>query len=201
MRLFAAVLAFISVVSAFNNPFFWQDVPDLDIRRINNTYYYSASSFHYSPGAPILRSYDLIHWEFIGHSVPKLEAFGSAYTLTNGQRAYRAGIWASFFNYHTQKDTWFWGGCTDFWYSHIFSAPSVTGPWNMIATIPKCYYDCGLLIDDDGTMYVSHVENNTIWVAQLSADGTTEVKSQQVWVPPDNIGSFLSFLRNHRSCI
>ncbi|KAG8910375.1 hypothetical protein FRC00_008297, partial [Tulasnella sp. 408] len=140
---------------------------------------------HYSPGAPILRSYDLQNWEYIGHSVPTLD-FGSAYSLVGGQ-AYVQGIWASFFGYHPTKNTWYWGGCIDFATSYIYSASSVTGPWSRLTTINKCYYDCGWLVDDDGTMYVSYVYNNNIWVAQLSSDAKTEVKSQQVYVPPSDV--------------
>ncbi|KAG8951568.1 hypothetical protein FRC04_005854 [Tulasnella sp. 424] len=141
---------------------------------------------HYSPGAPILRSYDLQNWEYIAHSVPTLD-FGSTYSLTGGQ-AYVQGIWASFFGYHSTKNTWYWGGCIDFATSYIYSASSVTGPWSRLATINKCYYDCGLLVDDDGTMYVSYVYNNNIWVAQLASDAKSEVKSQQVYSPPSDIG-------------
>ena len=53
---------------------------------------------HYSPGAPILRSYDLVHWEYAGHSVPNLDFDSNAYNLSGG-RAYIKGIWASAFNY------------------------------------------------------------------------------------------------------
>ncbi|KAL0959748.1 hypothetical protein HGRIS_011438 [Hohenbuehelia grisea] len=141
---------------------------------------------HYSPGAPILRSYDLFNWEYIGHSVPTLD-FGNNFNLVGG-RAYVGGIWASFFGFHATKNTWYWGGCIGFTTTYIYSAPSVTGPWTRLTTLNKCYYDSGLLVDDDGTMYVSYIANNVIWVAQLSADGKTEVRSQQIYSPPDSIG-------------
>ena len=44
----------------FTNPVVWQDFADGDIIRVGDAYYYSASTMHYSPGAPILRSYDLV---------------------------------------------------------------------------------------------------------------------------------------------
>jgi beta-xylosidase len=44
----------------------------------------------------------------------------------------------------------------------------------------------GLLIDDDDTMYVA-TGNNTISVAQLSADGFSEVKHQQVFQTPSDL--------------
>ena len=50
----------------FTNPVVWQDFADGDIIRVGDAYYYSASTMHYSPGAPILRSYDLVNWEYAG---------------------------------------------------------------------------------------------------------------------------------------
>ena len=188
---------------AFNNPVIWNDLADLDIRNINGTFYYSASTMHFSPGAPILRSFDLFNWEYIGHSVPTLD-FGDKYDMADGQRAYVAGIWASFFNFNSHTDTWYWGGCIDFWHSYVYTAPSVTGPWTKHAEIQKCYYDCGMLVDDDGTMYVSYAADNNIWVAQFNSDASAEVTSQQVFVPPDSIGwwfgktiAYRRFLTSH----
>src|SRR5947209_5352993 len=57
----------------FRNPVLWEDLADIDVIRVGDAYYYSASNMHYSPGAPILRSYDLVNWEYIGHSVPTLD--------------------------------------------------------------------------------------------------------------------------------
>ncbi|KAG8910461.1 hypothetical protein FRC00_008126 [Tulasnella sp. 408] len=172
--------------TAFTNPIFWEDLADPDIRRVGSTYYYSASTMHFSPGAPILRSYDLQNWEYIGHSVPTLD-FGDSYSLIGGQ-AYIQGVWASFFDYHASKDTWYWGGCIDFSTTYIYTALSVTGPWTRLATINKCYYDAGLLIDDDGTMYIAYTYSNAIWVAQLASDAKSEVTSQQVYSPTSEIG-------------
>lgn len=63
----------------------------------------------------------------------------------------------------------------------MYTAPSATGPWTKRATYNKCYYDAGLLIDDSNdTMYVAY-GSTTINVAQLSADGFSEVRSQAVW--------------------
>jgi len=52
----------------YSQPIFWNDLADLDVIRVNNTFYYSASTMHYSPGAPVLQSYDLVNWQYIGHS-------------------------------------------------------------------------------------------------------------------------------------
>ncbi|MEQ4305268.1 family 43 glycosylhydrolase [Plantactinospora sp. B6F1] len=170
----------------FSNPVVWQDFADVDIIRVGETYYLSASTMHYSPGAPILRSYDLVNWEFAGHSVPRLD-FGSKYDLSGG-RAYVDGIWASTLNYRQSNQTYYWAGCIDFAQTHIYTASAVDGTWTRHATIPNCYYDAGLLIDDNDTMYVAY-GNGTISVAQLSADGRSQVRNQQVFSTPSNIGT------------
>lgn len=171
-------------VSEFQNPVIWEDLADLDIFRVGNIYYYSASNMHYSPGAPILRSYDLVHWEYIGHSVPVLD-FGPAYDL-NGGNEYVKGTWASFLGYRKSNQTFYWGGCIQFSKTYIYTAKSAEGPWSRHAVLPKCYYDAGLLTDDDGTMYVAY-GNTTLHVAQLSPDATHEVKSKTVFTAPSDV--------------
>lgn len=56
----------------FSNPVLWEDHPDLDVFRIGDVFYYPSSTFAYSPGAPVLKSYDLVNWEPVSHSVPEL---------------------------------------------------------------------------------------------------------------------------------
>ncbi|WP_240521703.1 glycoside hydrolase family 43 protein [Amycolatopsis vastitatis] len=172
--------------AAYSNPVVWQDFADGDIIRVGDTYYYSASTMHYSPGAPVLRSYDLVNWEYAGHSVPRLD-FGAKYDL-NGGRGYVRGIWASFLNFRKSNSTFYWGGCVDFANTHIYTATDVAGTWQKLTTINKCYYDAGMLVDDNDTMYVSY-GNTNISVAQLSPDGKTEVRSQQVFSTPSNVGT------------
>jgi beta-xylosidase len=172
--------------STFNNPVLWQDFADIDIIRVDDTYYYSASTMHYSPGAPILRSFDLVNWEFAGHSVPRLD-FGSKYDLSGG-RGYVRGIWASTLNYRRSNGTFYWLGCIDFSQTYVYTATSVEGPWQRRSQINNCYFDAGLLIDDNDTMYVAY-GNTTINVAQLSADGLSQVRTQQVFQTPSSIGT------------
>jgi beta-xylosidase len=172
--------------TTFTNPVIWQDFADIDVIRVDNTYYYSASTMHYSPGAPILRSYDLVNWEFAGHSVPRLD-FGSKYDLSGG-RGYVRGIWASTLNYRRSNSTFYWLGCIDFSQTYVYTATAVEGPWQRRSQINNCYYDAGLLIDDNDTMYVAY-GNTTISVAQLSADGLSQVRAQQVFSTPSSIGT------------
>ena len=168
----------------FDNPVVYEDFADNDVfRGPDDTYYFSASNMHYSPGAPILRSNDLTNWEVIGHSVPMLD-FGPAYNMTDGETSYITGTWASTMRYRESNGLWYWIGCIQFYRTYVFTAPDVTGPWTMASTIEKCYYDNGLFIDDDDTMYVVH-DNTNVTMSQLSEDGLSEVKTQQIITTPE----------------
>ncbi|MEJ2859121.1 MULTISPECIES: RICIN domain-containing protein [unclassified Saccharothrix] len=170
----------------YTNPVVWQDFADVDIIRVGDAYYMSGSTMHYSPGAPILRSYDLVNWEYAGHSVPSLD-FGSKYSLTGGH-AYVDGVWASTLNYRRSNSTFYWAGCIDFNDTYIYTASAVDGTWTRHAQIDNCYYDAGMLIDDNDTMYIAY-GNTTISVAQLSPDGRSQVRAQQVFQTPSNVGT------------
>lgn len=169
--------------STFTNPVVYEDFADNDVfLGPDNKFYFSASNMHYSPGAPILQSSDLVNWAFIGHSVPTLD-FGAAYNMTDGT-AYRRGTWASTMRYRKSTGLWYWVGCIDFWNSYVYTAPDVTGPWTQKAMLEgNCYYDCGLLIDDDDTMYVVF-GNTNIQMAQLAPDGFSQVKAAQIYTTP-----------------
>jgi beta-xylosidase len=186
MKLLSSVLVWVpsvlgaaSSMATFNQPVLWEDLADLDIFRVGNKYYYSASTMHYSPGAPILESYDLVNWEYIGHSVPSLD-WSSKYSLANGSHAYNQGVWASSLRYRPGNSMWYWIGCIEFNKTYIYTASSPQGPWTKSGMINTCYYDCGLLIDDDDIMYAVYGRQN-IYVAQLSADVLSEVKSEKVF--------------------
>lgn len=184
-----------SRADTFNNPVLWQDHPDLDVFRVGDVFYYSSSSFAFSPGAPVLKSYDLVNWTPVSHSVPTLN-FNTRYDLpSSNNRAYVKGIWASSLRYRKSSDKFIWMGCvqsegkTYIWEAAGTNAAANNGEvsswnWQSKGSLPTCYYDNGLFIDDDDTMYVAY-GNPKISVAQLNKDGTAQVKAQQVYASPD----------------
>lgn len=118
-----------------DNPVIWQDYPDLDVLdvfRVGDVFYYSAFFFAFSPGAPILKSYDLVNWAPVSHSVPRLN-FGLPYDLNNAtSRAYVKGIWASTLQYQKSTDTFYWmgyiaGGPTYVWTASGTNAAAING--------------------------------------------------------------------------
>lgn len=174
-----------------SNPVFWEDLADLDIFRIGDVYYYTSSTMAYSPGAPLLRSYDLVHWEYMTHAIPVLD-FGANYFLNGSGSAYVQGVWASSMRYRRSNDQFYWIGCVDFAKTHIFTAPGsvVEKPgapateWTEHPAIINCYYDCSLLIDDDDSMYVSFGSTN-LSVAKLTPDGLSQSYTQVVYNSPN----------------
>lgn len=174
--LFVTGAALAKAQGTFDNPILWYDLADIDIFRVDDAFYYSASTMHYSPGAPILKSYDLVNWEFIGHSVPSL-AFGDKYNLDGRGTAYVNGIWASGMRYRESNGLWYWYGCIDFDKTHVFTATDPTGEWTQHPPLDKCYYDLGILIDEDDTMYLAYGSYD-IGVVQLTSDGLGVVREE-----------------------
>ncbi|MFO1390125.1 glycoside hydrolase 43 family protein [Cellvibrio sp.] len=185
-----------SCPETYTNPLMWEDLPDLEVIRVGDVYYYTASSFHHSPGAPLLRSYDLVHWEYVSHSVPALN-MDASYDL-NRDRSYVNGIWASTMQYRESNKTFYWMGCM-----HnkgggvVATSKSPEGPWQTTAS-QGCYYDMGLLIDKDtDKMYVAS-GNKTISVAELSSDGLREVRKQEVLKTPADLSGPLEGSRFYK---
>lgn len=181
------VMALCAMAQTFTNPIMWEDLADNEVHRVGDTFYMTASNMHYSPGAPILRSKDLVNWEYFSHSVPTLD-WGTKYDLVDGQRAYIKGIWASSLRHRASNGLWYFVACIEFSKTYIYTASNPAGPWTRAGTINNCYYDVGLMFDDDDTPYVAY-GNTAISVAQLSADGLSEVRSEVVYNTPSSIGA------------
>ncbi|KAJ6127657.1 glycosyl hydrolase [Penicillium sp. IBT 18751x] len=167
--------------SKFTNPVIWEDLPDPEVIRVGKVYYMSASSFGFSPGAPVLQSLNLVDWEHIGHSVPEL-AFGERFYL-NGQHPgiYGKGIWASTMRYRESNGLfYFYSPIQGTERTYIYTAKDPKDIWTPLPPIDKFYYDLGLLIDKDDTFYLAY-GTKTISVAKLSADGLEELESKVVY--------------------
>ena len=173
--------------STYNNPVIWEDLPDSEVLRVDDTFYYTSSTFHHSPGAPVLRSYDLVNWEYLSHSVPVLD-FDSSYDLANGKRSYVNGIWASSLVYRKSNKTYYWYGCMhNVGGGAMFTSTSPSGPWTK-HKVNFCYYDVGLLVDDDDSMYAVY-GNTQISVAKVDPDTFTQISTKKILDSPSNIGA------------
>lgn len=135
----------------FTNPIIWADFPDNDVIRVGDTYYMVTTTMYYFPGVPIMKSKDLVNWEYVANVVPRLDS-SPAYNFQGGAR-YGRGQWASSLRYHNGKFyvlflTLDEGG-------FLCTADKAEGPW-VVNRLPKAYYDAGLFFDDDGKNYVVH---------------------------------------------
>lgn len=134
----------------FNNPVIFADVPDPDIIRVEDTYYMVSTTMHMSPGAPIMKSYDLVNWETVNYVYDQLEE-NDACALKNGKNDYANGSWASSLRYDKyEKRFYVEFSCQSTNKSYFFSTEDIeNGAWHRSETV-KCY-DASMLFEDTGS--------------------------------------------------
>jgi beta-xylosidase len=159
--------------STYKNPILFADYSDPDVIRVGTDYYLVASTFHFMPGLPILRSHDLINWTIVGHVFPRLD-ISPAYSMIGGNR-YGRGAWAPAIRYHENKFYVYFPTPDE----GIFmsTASSVEGPWSTpVAVIAKAgLEDPCPFWDDDGTAYLIHSKTGAgpLYLHKMSPDGRT----------------------------
>ena len=83
----------------FTNPIFYEEFSDPDMILVGEDYYLTGTTMHSLPGLPVLRSRDLVNWEFVAYAAKTLD-LGPAYRLEGGKNIYGQGFWAPSFRYH-----------------------------------------------------------------------------------------------------
>ena len=76
------------------NPVINGDFPDIDVARKGDTYYMVSTTMYHFPGATILKSKDLVNWEYCANPLKQI-LDNDAYSLMNGKHHYSQGMWAS----------------------------------------------------------------------------------------------------------
>lgn len=155
----------------YTNPILFADYSDPDMIRDGRDYYLIASSFHFSPGLPILHSRDMVHWELAGHALARLP-FAAQYNMQGGTR-YASGVWAPsvrshnglFYLYFPTPDEGIF----------MMTAPHMTGPWSQPVAVlagPGWEDPCPFW-DDDGNAYLVHsrLHAGPLILHRMSADG------------------------------
>jgi beta-xylosidase len=147
------------------------DYSDPDVIREGDQYYLVASSFHLSPGLPILRSPDLVHWTLVGHALPRLP-FGTAYDMQGAMR-YGGGVWAPAVRFHAGLFYLYFPTPAEGIF--VITAPHMTGPWSEpVAVLPGAgYEDPCPFWDDDGQAYLVHSRTGAgpLILHRMSPDG------------------------------
>ena len=164
----------------YQNPVVFADFPDPDVIRVDDTYYMVTTTMHHFPGATILKSKDLVNWEYCAQPLTQLSA-SDRYSLLNGQNAYAAGMWACSMKYHNGQ---FYilvnGNDAGGW---VLTATDPEGLWNM-KRLSRIYYDPGMLFDN-GKVYVACGIGN-IQMCELDEDFNF-IKEQRVISDKDGL--------------
>jgi beta-xylosidase len=157
----------------YKNPIIYADYSDMDVIRVNDNYYMTASSFSCIPGLPILHSKDLVNWTLIGH------ALRSYPNDLFDKPQHGKGVWAPSIRYHNNMFYIYWGDPD----AGIYMVRSKTaeGPWEEpVMVLPGLgLIDSCPLWDDDGKAYLVHAWaasragiNSLLTVHRMNADGT-----------------------------
>lgn len=165
----------------YTNPVIAADFPDPDVILVGDTYYMVTTTMFIFPGVTVLKSNDLVNWEYCSNAVPRFD-YSPCYNL-NGCKRYGHGQWASSLKYYKGKFYLLFitldeGG-------FICSAEKAEGPWE-IKHLPRGFYDPGLFFDDDGRIYVAHgyskifmteLDNNFVAVSKDSLIKTGDIRN------------------------
>jgi beta-xylosidase len=135
----------------YTNPVIAADFPDPDVIMVDYVYYMVSTTMFIFPGVTVLKSYDLVNWEYCSNAVLRFD-FSPCFDL-DGCNRYGHGQWATSLKYHHSKFYLLFitldeGG-------FVCTADKAEGPWQ-IRKLPKGFYDPGLFFDDDGKIYVAH---------------------------------------------
>jgi beta-xylosidase len=181
----AAPAASIMQGPTYTNPILYADYSDPDVIAARGAYYMVASSFHFSPGIPVLKSRDLVHWTIVAHVLPKLP-FGPLYdmpgphSLTDktsrpiGGTKYASGVWAPAIRQHGGKYYVYFPTPDEGIFMSTATVPE--GPWSAPVQViaGPGYEDPCPLWDDDGSAWLIHgkVGAGPLILHRMSADGT-----------------------------
>lgn len=148
------------------NPVIRADYPDPDIIRVGDTYYMISTTMHFFPGAPILRSYDLTHWEIACYVFDKLDST-SQQQLIGEANIYGKGMWAASLR-HNNGTFYVVFSAYDTGHTYLFTTKDINGEWEF-KEVPGVYHHNSILFDDDGKVYFVH-GSGRIWITEMRSD-------------------------------
>lgn len=177
------------------NPIIGADFPDVDVIRVDDSYYMLSTTMYFMPGGVILRSFDLIHWEIYARLYDRLDST-PAQRLISDQNIYAQGMWAPSLRAHKGK----YYACfaaNDTRKTYLFVADDMAGPWEK-QTIEGFYHDSSLLFDDDGRVYLIY-GNSEIRALELKEDlsGPKPGGLSRVLVKEEGNPRFLNYEGTH----
>lgn len=169
----------------YKNPILNADFPDPDVIRVGDTFYMVSTTMFHFPGATLLKSKDLVNWEYCANPLQRI-ADSDAYNLQQGLNHYAGGQWAASLSYSQGKFYIYFiayaaNGQND-GKNVLLTATDPEGPWTM-EYFDHHYYDSGWLFDEgeggDGFVYVA-CGIGDIYVAKLNRSTLKEISSTKV---------------------
>ena len=117
------------------------------------------------PGAPIMKSKDLVNWEYVTYLYEKMDD-DKSYNLDGGN-AYGRGQWAACLRYYNGRFYVLFGAINT-GRSYIFTTTNPAGKWEK-TVINEYLHDASFLFDDDGRSYVAYGGSN-ITIREFNSD-------------------------------
>ena len=151
------------------NPLTYTDIPDPDIIRVGEDYYMVSTTMYFCPGAPVMHSRDLVHWEIVSYIYDVIED-DDIYNLRDGKNAYGKGQWATTLRYN---DGVYYAlfVANDQHKTYLYKTRDiVNGPWERNVIEGYFMHDASLLFDD-GRLWVVW-GNGDLYLAELEPDGS-----------------------------
>lgn len=148
------------------NPITRMDFPDPDIIRVDDTYYMVSTTMYFMPGCVILRSFDLIHWEYYTRVYDVMEDTPGQ-RLEGNENAYGKGMWAASIRRHGEF-FYITFVANDTHKTYLYRARDMKGPWEK-SCIEGFYHDNSLFFDEDGRVYIIY-GNRQIHLTELKDD-------------------------------
>ncbi|SDT88029.1 Beta-xylosidase [Verrucomicrobium sp. GAS474] len=147
----------------YKNPVLHGDFGDADVIRVGGVFYLTTPTYHYLPGITLLRSTDLVNWDYVGHGLADFSGVGP---LLGRDRTipYGLGIASVALRYHDGKFLLYFTPPLQGLF--VTTATDPAGPW----TPPQMMMKGGWIVpspfwDDDGKA----------WLLATSAVGKTEI--------------------------
>lgn len=124
----------------YKNPILESNYPDNDVIRVKDSYYMMSSTNQFAPGMVILKSKDLVNWEFSNHIMKAPITYDEAFDMGKRPSLVSRGTWAGSFGYDGKEYYAYWchnrlgearvGGSLEIRFA---KSKSMEGPWS----IPK----------------------------------------------------------------
>ncbi len=140
------------MVTSYTNPVINADAPDPSMTRCGDDFYLVSTTMHMMPGAPVMRSRDLVHWETVSYVFDTLNDTPK-YNMEGGT-VYGRGQWATSIRYHNGKFYVLFSPNDQPYSAYIYSSTDpATDKWTLVSRTPH-FHDASLFFDDDGRVYV-----------------------------------------------